>query len=111
MLWIISGMSFTKMLNNIGPRMLPCSMPLKTAASFDNEPLIDTLWAAAFVKLSSQWTTYPFMLYAGSLWIFFLMRDGIGVFTEIQVNAVNAVNTVSSTYKTMFRFGEEVVCH
>ena len=34
-----------------------------------------------------------------------------GVFTEIQVNAVNAVNTVSSTYKTMFRFGEEVVCH
>ena len=65
-LWTISGMSFTKTINNIGPRTLPCGMPLMTAAD------IDTIWA--FRRPSSEWSAFPLMPCACSLWI--ILRCG-----------------------------------
>ena len=35
--FVNSGRSFMKIVNNIGPEMLPCGIPLKTAVGFDRD--------------------------------------------------------------------------
>ena len=38
----MSGMSFTYMINNMGPKMLPCDIPLSTGFHVEELPFIDT---------------------------------------------------------------------
>ena len=58
-LFMLSAMSFMKIVNNTGPRILLCGIPLNTSALDENFFPFRTLWVLSYRKLFTQLCTPP----------------------------------------------------
>ena len=63
LLFTMSGMSFTYMINNMGPRTLPWGTPLSTGFHVEELPLTDTHCRRSDKKLEIHDSTAPFIPY------------------------------------------------
>ena len=64
---MLSAMSFMKIVNKTGPRILPCGIPLNTSALDENFFPTCTLWVLSYRKLFTKLWTPPVIPYIISL--------------------------------------------
>ena len=66
-LFMLSAMSFMKIVNKTGPRILPCGIPLNTSALDESFFPTRTLWVLSYRKPFTQLCTPPVIPYIISL--------------------------------------------